>query len=295
MGQILCSTGALLGKSNNRDYRLLKEMAAKLECDGFELMVYSSWYSEIDKLIASIQSLHLNIPVVHCQKSLGEALCGMKVWREGEEYPEYVMTEEEDRECYLKGKEKFLMNLKVANAAGSDKMVMHLWNGMPSDKNIERNIERFGELNDMAKKAGIELMVENVVCNTHDPLYDMGLLYKTYPNVSFVYDTKMAEFHRQTMKVFEPEWEWMFKDGHVKHLHINDYDGGYMDWGNLRVLPIGKGHVDFHTFFKKISQYGYSGDYTIEATGFDRITGEIDFDMLNGCFDNLRKLINEYM
>ena len=49
MNQILCSTGAIIGKPNNNDYRLLREYAPKLECDGFELMMSSSWYSHIDQ------------------------------------------------------------------------------------------------------------------------------------------------------------------------------------------------------------------------------------------------------
>lgn len=284
-----------MGKVNNRDYRKLKEFAAKLECDGFEFMVYGSWYPEIENLISTVKSFHLNIPVIHAQKSLGEFLCGMKVWHEGDRYPEYVMTEEEDREYFQKGKEEFLLNLKIANAFGAEKMVLHLWNGLPSDKNIEKNVERFGTLNDLAQKAGVQLMVENVICNAHNPLYNMELLHKEYPDVSFVYDTKMAEFHGQTLKVFEPEWEWMFKEGNIKHLHINDYGGSYMDWSNLNVLPIGKGHIDFDGFFNSLSRYRYRGDYTIEATGFDNNTGNIDFNMLNDCFDSLRTLLNKYM
>lgn len=295
MRQILCSTGALLGRPNHRDYRLLKDIAGKLECDGFEFMIYGSWYPEVEELIASVKALHLNIPVVHCQKSLGEALCGMKVRQEGSKYPEYIMTEEEDKACFLKGLEEFKINLKVACAFGAKELVLHLWNGLPSDKNIEKNIERFGQLNELAQKEGIDLMVENVVCNAHDPLYDMRLFYQTYPDVHFVYDTKMAEFHRQTLTVFEPEWDWIWRGRHVKHLHINDYNGGYMDWGNLNVLPIGKGHVDFDSFFSKLAKYEYRGDYTIEATGFNSVTGNIDFAMLNECFGRLRKLINQYM
>lgn len=34
------------------------------------------------------------------------------------------------------------------------------------------------------------------------------------------------------------------------HYHINDYAGGYMDWRNLRTLPVGKGKNDFKRFFK---------------------------------------------
>ena len=294
MSQILCSTGALLGRPNHRDYRLLGNLASKLECDGFEFMMYESWYSELENLISSVQSFHLNIPVIHAQKSLGEYLCGMKVWHEGDEYPEYVMTEKEDKAWFQKGIELFSINLKIANAFGAEKMVLHLWNGLPSDKNMDKNVERFGILKDMAKKAGVTLMVENVICNTNSPLYNMKKVHHVYPDADFVYDTKMAEFHGETMKLFEPKWEWLVKEGHLKHLHINDYGGGYMDWGNYNILPIGKGHIDFDRFLRNLFQYGYDGDYTVEATAFDRTTGNVDIEMLNTCFKKLRMLIKKW-
>ena len=61
------------------------------------------------------------------------------------------------------------------------------------------------------------------------------------------------------------------------------------------MLPIGKGHVDFESFFVNISKYGYDGDFTVEATAFKMDSGEIDYDMLNKCFSDLRKLIKKYM
>ena len=294
MNQILCSTGALLGNANNKDYRLLKSMSEELECDGFEFMVYSSWYSEIDELIKELNSSKLNIPVVHCHKTLGETLCGISVKLENGNFDIHEMTKEEDKECFEKGLELFRKNVIVASSIGARKMVLHLWNGLPSDRRIEKNIERFAILREEAIKEGVDLMVENVVCNVHDPMYDIDLLHKSYPDVSLVYDTKMAEFHGQTMQIFESEWKWMLEEENVKHLHINDYNGGIKDWGNLNVLPIGKGHVDFEMFFKHLSKYKYMGDYTIEATALKK-TGEIDKEMLNACFRDLRLLINKYM
>lgn len=295
MKQILCSTGALLGKSNNKDYRLLKGITEKLECDGLEFMVYSSWYSEIDELIKSLNDSRINIPVVHCHKTLGESLSGIKVDFVDGKFDVYVMTEDEDKENFNNGIELFKKNVRVASEIGAEKMVMHLWNGLASDKNINKNIERFGILKELADKSGVNLMVENVVCNEHDPLYDIDLLHKSYSDASLVYDTKMAEFHNQTMDIFKPEWEWMLKDGNVKHLHINDYDGGYKDWTNLNVLPVGKGHVDFDAFFKNLSMYDYKGDFTVEATALDDATGIIDYEMLNKCFGDIRQLLNKYM
>ena len=287
MKKVFCSTGALIGRPNNRDYRLLERFAGQLECDGFEFMVYSSWYPEIDRLIGTVKSYNLNIPVIHCEKALSEKLAGAEVIFDGNEYHYRKMTPEEDEANYRKALEEFAVNLRVAREFGADRMVFHLWNGLISDRHIERNAKRFAALKQMAEDAGILLMVENVICNTYDPLHNMKLVQDLYPDAGFVYDTKMAEFHGQTMRLFEPEFERLAKDGHIKHLHVNDYGGGIMDWSNLKVLPIGKGHVDFEGFFDKLAKYGYDGDYTVESTAFDK-TGTVDIDMLNGCFARLR-------
>lgn len=74
MSEILCSTGAIIGRSNDRNYRLLKPFSEKLNCDGFEFMMYSSWYDEVDSLIDFLQSMEFHIPVMHCEKRMGEAV-----------------------------------------------------------------------------------------------------------------------------------------------------------------------------------------------------------------------------
>lgn len=293
MNKILCSTGAIIGKSNNNDYRLLREYAPKLECDGFELMMSSSWYSHIDQVIDDIKSYRLSIPVVHSQKSLGESMSGMTVRYSGGRYNEYVMTEEEDRKNFEDGTSRFAANLRLAEGVGAKKMVLHLWNGVVSDKNIQKNVERFGIWKDMADKEGISLLVENVICNTHDPLHNMKLVAEAYADAGFVYDTKMAEFHGQTMKLFEPEYEWIVRQGRIKHLHLNDYGGGYMDWGNMEILPVGKGHVDFDMFLSRLMSYGYTGDCTVEATAVNE-NGGVDFYMLNDCFKRIRNLLDNH-
>ena len=50
MNRILCSTGALIGRPNGRDYRLLKQCARELECDGFEFLMYNTWHGEIEEI-----------------------------------------------------------------------------------------------------------------------------------------------------------------------------------------------------------------------------------------------------
>ena len=83
MHRILCSTGALIGRPNGRDYRLLKQFCPQLDCNGFEFILYSTWYDQIEALTAFLRDLKLNIPVMHCEKTLaehisagGEEACG---------------------------------------------------------------------------------------------------------------------------------------------------------------------------------------------------------------------------
>lgn len=294
MNRILCSSGAIIGKANNSDYTLLKEYKDYLNCDGYELMMYSSWYPDLDEVIENIQSYNLCIPVFHSQKSLGESLCGMTASYTDGEYNEHIMTESEDREAFEEGTKRFLLNLKFAKSVGAEKMVLHLWNGIVSDKNISKNVERYGIWKSMADREEIDLLVENVICNTNNPLYNVELVAKSYDDASFVYDTKMAEFHGQTMDLFNEEHEWIVERGKIKHLHINDYGGGYMDWSNMRVLPIGDGHVDFDTFFRKLGCYGYKGDFTVESTALSK-NGEVNFQMLNRCFEEIDRLRNKYI
>lgn len=71
MSKILCSTGALLVYGG--DYRLLEPLSKQLLYDGYEFMIDSPYYGEIETLIRFLRNLNLYIPIVHCEKSVGES------------------------------------------------------------------------------------------------------------------------------------------------------------------------------------------------------------------------------
>jgi len=137
----------------------------------------------------------------------------------------------------------------------------------------------------------LDLLVENVVCNVENPMKHWCELKEKYPDIHFVFDTKMAAFHEQMDLLYKPEYEWLWKDLHICHYHVNDYGGGYMDWKNLRTLPIGKGKIDFERFFQFIEKIGYQGTFTVEATAFNQ-EGVVDIQMLNEQFRYMRERIN---
>ncbi|MBR3825151.1 MAG: sugar phosphate isomerase/epimerase [Lachnospiraceae bacterium] len=274
MAKILCSTGTMIGRPNGRDYRLIEKYAPQLQCDGFEFMMYSSWYEEVESLTDYLKSLKLYIPVVHVQKGIGEKIS--------------IGGQENFEEAYR----LFEINCKLASDIDATKLVIHLWDGLPSDKQFENNVKAYPVLREIAEKYGLDLLVENVVCNQQDPLTHMIELAQEYPDIHYIFDTKMAAFHSQLDKLYDPECAWLWKDGHIRHYHVNDYGGGHMDWANLRTLPIGKGHIDFERFFDYIHEIGYDDTFTVEATAFDE-TGVVDVDMLNDQFSQIKKYLGK--
>lgn len=267
MNHILCSTGALIGRPNGRDHRLLAKYAPSLECDGFEFMIYESWSDKLDMVISDVASMCLRIPTVHFEKSIGESFTSGN---------------------FSGGYDRFAKNCAAAEKLGAKLAVLHLWNGIPSDSHFENNLSAVPRLDKIASEHGLTLTVENVVCSHGDPQSRLDeLAEKT--NVHFTFDTKMAAFHCQVMDIFAPERSFFWKDRHVSHIHANDYGGGYMDWKNLRVLHIGDGNVPLKAFFSELSKRGYRGDYTIESTGFDA-NGQVDAKLLNHDFAALRRM-----
>ncbi|MBR5712706.1 MAG: sugar phosphate isomerase/epimerase [Lachnospiraceae bacterium] len=257
--KVLCSTGALIGKPNGRNPRLLGELEKKLEGDGLEFMLYSNWYETQDEITEYVKSLGLYIPVFHCQKSVGE---------------------EATQGNFAEVNRLMECNARMAEALGSDRMVFHLWNGQMSDCCFDNNLKAYGDLRKICEDHGVELLVENVVCNREDPLLHWKQLADRYDNVGFIFDTKMAAFHGQIEAFCEGEYAWVWKEGRVHHYHINDYAGGYKDWTALKTLPIGAGHIDFEKFLAFVKNTGYDGTFTLESTAFDK-TGAVDTDMLN--------------
>lgn len=272
MSQILCSTGALIGRPNNRDYTLLKELAGKLECDGFEFMMYESWYDQVDRLVAALKEFSLHIPVMHCEKHIGEAISA---------------GGRENREEAFR---RYRINCDIAEKLDAEKLVIHLWDGITSDSHFENNLEAFGELSKIAESRGIDLLVENVVCNCENPMKHWCELAERYPDVHFIFDTKMAAFHEQLDLLYREEYAWLWRDGHIRHFHVNDYGGGYMEWAKLKTLPIGAGHIDFAEFFDFIRRTGYDDTFTVEATAFNS-EGIVDTEMLNRCFRGIREYL----
>ena len=273
MNQILCSTGAIVGRPNGRNIKLLSEAVRYLECDGFELMMYESWYDKLNEITDFMRDFPASVPVLHVDKTVGEFISRC--------------TATDTAEALR----RFEINCRLATEVGAKKLVLHLWNGVGSDRNMSHNYECIGSLDRIATAHGTILTVENVVCEKTDPLDHLEKLAERYPNIHFTFDTKMAAFHGQLERLYEERSAPI--RNRICHIHANDYGGGYKEWNRLQTLHIGDGHIDFDAFFSDIRKWGYKGTFTIESTAF-RPDGSVDYNKLNQSLLAVRKYLQAH-
>lgn len=274
--RLLCSTGAFIGRPNGRDWRLIPPYAKKLHADGLELLFYPEWVPERIRMARELRLSGLRFPVLHAEKGVGSLFS-----QEGMAGRALLL---------------FQRNCEAAREIGAETVVLHLWDGPSSDRAIENHLRHAARLNAIASEHGLVLAVENAICACSDPLTHFRELRDIRPPVHFLYDTKMAAFHGQVMALFEPQWDWIFTEKRLRHLHINDYPGLPGDWGTMLSLHrgfgthIGKGNIDFAAFFGALRRKGYDGRFTVESSSFEE-NGQIRLDLLNDSLDAVRALI----
>ncbi len=270
MKKILCSTGCFVGMPNNRDYHKIIEIAPRLNCDAFELMIYDTWYPYIDTVASDLKLSGIPFCTVHIEKHIGELIA------QGDEEGALALFE---------------VNCRVASEVKAKLLIMHIWNGNISDSRMDLCIKAYPKLNAIAKSYGLVLTIENVVCWNNTPMKNLHTLASVYHDIAFTFDTKMAQFHDELCSAFDEENKVLWQNN-VKHIHVNDYAGGYMTWDKLRIPQISEGKVDFEWFFDKLKGYDYQGDFTLEAASLNK-DGFIDIAGLNGSIKKVRELLEK--
>ncbi|MCL2099369.1 MAG: sugar phosphate isomerase/epimerase [Oscillospiraceae bacterium] len=272
--KILCSTGTFIGRLNDFDYRLIGELAKKIDCGGFEMMIEPFWNSaeQLNGMAEYISRLNLNFVTLHADKSIGELFSSSKDGDSAEAL------------------RRFDLNCMTASAVGARLIVLHLWGGLDSDKHIGSNIKMLPELLEIAGRHDVTLTLENIVCSSRNALEHLCEIYRLYKNDAFfTIDVRHAEFHKNLKQTCQTEYLWE----NVLHTHIADYKGDLMDWTKLRpVLRPGTGDVDFAYFFGFLKKIKYNGSFTLEAGARTDDGTAVDFDKIN---ESLRFICENFM
>ena len=275
--RILCSTGAFIHNWNGHDHGLISYLSPKIPYDGFEIFMFDGFhlngrlgeYPAFADNVVESKNAGVDFYSMHAFKMIGE----------------YISRNEPgDIELALN---LFEFCCGYAVLYGVKLLVLHLWGGEPSDKNIDVNIKTYPKLKEISDRHGLTLTVENIVCNTHKPLTHMKRLWETYGgDVRFTIDVRQAEFHKSLTETCESGFLW--DNGLVPHIHVSDYKGGHMEWERLRGgVPIGGGDVDFKYLFKFLKSVGFRGSLTLEHNFTMEDDGLIDY--LNGAYGFIRE------
>jgi len=257
---ILVSTALILNSYNNHDHTLMTKMIPELITQNFELLMSSYFvtrkndfeifeqdeFENFAQNILKTKEAGACFPVMHMTQTIGNLIS---------------RNQDGDIEKAVK---LFEFNCEYAVKFGSKLLVLHLWGSQLSDKNIDVNIKTFAALKEIADRHNLTLTLENVICNYHKPLDNMKMLWDIYGNaVKFTIDVRHAEFHKSLKETCESDFLW--ENDLVRHLHISDYRGGYMDYSKFfSSTPITFGDVDFDYFFSFLKSIKYSGSITIE-------------------------------
>ena len=258
---ILTSTGTMVSRMNGFDYKRALREAAGLCADGLssgiELMMLPIYYERYPDVVSNIRSNGLSAPVIHCEKEIGTMLSDAG-------YAASVGNGEEEKALREKITELFRMNCRIGEMAKSDRMVLHLWGGVNSDRHPDYNISVLGELTATAKEHGLRLLIENIPSVANDPLSNWNRILDSdaLGDSGFIFDTRFGKLHEQGEEILQTERIIP----HIEHIHISDFAGTYRDFKALRpILHPGEGSVDFPRIAELLDAIEYSNTITLES------------------------------
>ncbi len=271
--EIYLSTGALVERRNGYNYHKVSEIIPLLMDEGYisgaEFMMIKLYYEKRDEVVKEFLSAGAKFPVIHSDKDIGTCLSDAAL----------ILSEGGEREYALNLKEQaldmFRFSCETGCAAGSSRLVLHLWGGLSSDRAVSYNAEWLSELCEIANSYGIRILCENVPSAATDPLTNWHIIEGYTDRIGLVFDTRFATCHRQPRETLTDPIA-----RHIEHVHISDYRGGLKEFSCLRpVWHPGEGIADFDLMFSLLKALSYGGTFTLESPGI--ISGEeIDTDNL---------------
>lgn len=260
MNEIYLSMGALVERRNGYDTAPVARVIPQLTEEGYiaggEFMMITKYYGSAPALAASLVSEGCRFPTFHTDKNIGSVLSDGAVAAANGETGAIEMKR--------RALDMFKENCETACAAGSKRLVLHLWGGLSSDLNVSFNAEALEELIGVADAYGLKILVENVPSVKRDPLSNWRELEGYLDRIGLVFDTRFATCHRQPGETLSD----CVVAPHIEHVHISDYRGGFKEFKCLRpVFHPGEGICDYPLIFGKLKEARYGGSFTLESPG----------------------------
>jgi sugar phosphate isomerase/epimerase len=270
--QLLCSTGTFSRFPDLTDYRSILTYGLELEVDGFELMFYPEWSTEIEQIATALLKTQLRFPAIHAEKGIAPAL---------------VSSRSRERE---QGWQWMQSSCQLGKYLGANLLIFHLWGLPDSDEKIEQNLHLLYDCMKIAGDCGLKLLVETIPCKYNDPLSNIYLAIEQEPSVLVALDTEFLAMHNQLEASLEADWLW--QHNRVLHIHIKDYDGKMYSADNVRrYLHPGEGDINFPKFFDALKLHHFSGYISLETSVVNQ-DGIRDIHKLKKSLSKLQEMLN---
>jgi len=268
--QLLCSTGAFSRYPDHTGYQAIQKYGPALRVDGFELMFYPAWYTDIKHIAAELQATGLRFPAMHAEKNIGTALG------------------QADQAARKQGVAKLEENCQLGNALGCKLLVLHLWNWPELDDDLEKNLSVLSKCYDIAEHYNIELALETIPGRHFDPLTNIQRALGRDTRSHFALDTEFLYNYQQLETVFSTPWLW--QEDRVNHVHIKDSSGTTHIDGKRVYLHPGEGQVDFSRFFAQLREQNFMGNISLESPALMN-GGEVNIQRLQESLDFLQEML----
>lgn len=267
---LLCSTGAISRSSDHTSYQRVLCYGPQLDVDGLELIFYTSWYPDIERIADELRAAKLHIPVMHAEKDIGVILGS-------------ASTEERQQSVRLLAE-----NCRLGSLIGVRVLVLHLWDWPHLDDSLEYNLEPLHRCIDVVEQHGIKLAIETIPARHADPLTNVQRAFQRDQRSYVALDTEFLAQYAQMDAVFATPWLWEHE--RVQHIHIKDYDGQPFKDGKRRYLHPGEGNIDFVRFFNQLKQHHYTGYVSLESPVIDN-NGDVNIERLQESLNFVRGLL----
>jgi sugar phosphate isomerase/epimerase len=257
---------------NWTDHAAILRYGPGIPADGLELVVFRSWYEDLERVTDDLRSSGLRFPVVHAEKSIGAPLAS----NDAAEVDEAL--------------ERLARNCRLARTIGAATLVLHLWELPKGDTAFERNLALLPALADLVAGHGLVLGVETIPCTLGTPLENVRRAVERDPRCGITLDTEFLAVHDQLNAALDADWLW--EPGLVRHLHVKDFDGAMRSVdGDRRYLLPGDGSLDLAGFLTGIRERGFQGTVSLEASVLDGGTGAVDVTRLAPALAWLRSVL----
>ena len=270
--QLLCSTGAFSRFPDITDYQSIIRYGPELAAggvDGFEVMYFPDWTSDIEHISAQLHASGLHFPAIHAEKGIGPAL---------------ISEQLEERS---QGWRWLEASCRLGQALASRILVFHLWGYPEFDEKLERNLTVLADCVSMAEQYSLELSLETVPCTHADPLTNVRRALEQDQRCLVTLDTEFLALHAQLEAALHADWLW--EANRIRHIHIKDYDGMmYAVDNSRRYLHPGEGAIDFTHFFSELKERHFDGYISLEASVVE-VDGTRDFAKLKRSLERLRQ------